>query len=327
MENKLQNWLAPESSIIPDFIICGAMKAGTTTLHHILNHHPHVFIPQGEIHFFDIDNILQHPDFSFFCNGEWVDQNIDENPSGFWNWYNAFFKNAARGQLIGEDSTTYIASERAAQRIALQEKQVKIVVSLRHPTARAYSQYWHYVVSGRTTYSFEDTIRYAPWSILQRSLYCEQLSNFLKYIPRHRIKIVIFEEFLMDKEKVIADLCDFLEIDFNLMPQNSLNLRANKTMVPKHNTLQLFKNRIFREIAGRIYATHLPKKPVKNNKSKYDVVMKQIEKLHRKMNPLTDKGPPKMNPSTKKFLDGFFKEELRVLNGIAGKEVLSFWNL
>lgn len=55
----------------PDFIIVGAMKCGTTSLHKILSSHPEIFIPEREIHFFDIDDISQHPDFFIFSNGNW----------------------------------------------------------------------------------------------------------------------------------------------------------------------------------------------------------------------------------------------------------------
>lgn len=63
-------WKYPPGMTLPDFIICGAMKSGTTTVHGILNRHPQIFIPDPEIHFFDIDDVLQHPDY--FCfQGEW----------------------------------------------------------------------------------------------------------------------------------------------------------------------------------------------------------------------------------------------------------------
>ena len=51
---------------LPDFIIAGATKSATTTLHTILNKHPDVFIPNGELHFFDMDDIFEHPDFNEF---------------------------------------------------------------------------------------------------------------------------------------------------------------------------------------------------------------------------------------------------------------------
>ena len=69
MEN---NWIAPGNAFLPDFIIAGAMKSGTTTLHNILNEHPDVFIPDSEIHFFDMDDVIEHPEFNYFINGKCI---------------------------------------------------------------------------------------------------------------------------------------------------------------------------------------------------------------------------------------------------------------
>ena len=49
----------------PDFVIAGAMKCGTTTLHQMLAQHPDVFMADDELFYFDMDDIAQHPDFLF----------------------------------------------------------------------------------------------------------------------------------------------------------------------------------------------------------------------------------------------------------------------
>ena len=85
-------WKATNHKLLPDFIIGGAMKSGTSTLHTILSHHPDIFIPSDEIHFFDIDNILQHPDFNFYENGKWVYQSMEKNPEKMWKWYHNKFE-------------------------------------------------------------------------------------------------------------------------------------------------------------------------------------------------------------------------------------------
>lgn len=59
------NWISKEPSLLPDFIIVRAMKSGTTTFHDMLNTHPDVFIPKGELHFFDHDDFIEHPDFKY----------------------------------------------------------------------------------------------------------------------------------------------------------------------------------------------------------------------------------------------------------------------
>ena len=97
----------------PDFIIAGAMKAGTTSMRHILNGHDNIFIPQREIYFFDMDDGQQHPDFFMDDRGEWAFPDYEHHYKDYLDWYCRFFQNASDEQVIGEDSTTYMASNKA----------------------------------------------------------------------------------------------------------------------------------------------------------------------------------------------------------------------
>ena len=321
--NKLTNfWKLPEYSNKPNFIICGAMKSGTTTLHAILNQHPDVFIPQKEIHYFDMDNIVQHPDFNTFEDGKWHYNDISNMPEKYWHWYSSQFDQANEGQLLGEDSTTYLASPLAAERISLQSVQPKIIIMLRNPTSRAYSQYWHLLRSGRATYSFEDTIKYNPHSVLDRSMYLSQLKHYYQYFPKHQIKIVIFEDFLSEKLKHMTDICSFLEIDIKTLPESVFLVHKNQSRIPKYPYLQLLKNRFFRAGGNNNYNDHF----FHNTTSKKPITfIRLIEYMHRKINPLIAVKAPKIELSTKLFLDDYFKRELAGINELLEKDVLSLW--
>ena len=313
------NWIAPQNVCLPDFIMCGAMKSGTSTLHYILNQHPNVFIPKREIGFFDIDNIFEHPDYSHFDGNNWITHDIDSNPEKFWDWYSSHFNNAKPTDIIGEDSTTYFSSKIAAKRLSLQSKDIKLIVLLRQPTIRAYSQFWHLVRTGRAKYDFERTILHNPWSVLYRSLYLEHLNVLFKHINKENIKVVIFEEFIKDKQNVLKDLCSFINVDYDLLPTSSLNAHVNKTRIPKFPSLQILKNRIFPELSKKVN-TQLP----------YDISHKTmsyslIKFLHKKVNPHIETKLPSINPSTKVFLDNFFSKELDGLNEVMHKDVLSLW--
>lgn len=317
------NWIAPENVAVPHFIICGAMKSGTTTLHYILNQHPDVFIPKGEVHFFDIDNLFAHNDFDFYSDGKWFSQNMDDDRIAFWNWYASRFKGKKDHQVTGEDSTTYMASEIAAQRISMQQKKTKIIIMLRHPADRAYSQYWHMLITGRATYNFEDTILYNPYSILDRSLYYEQLKKFLSYFSSDQVKIIIFEAFLANKERVLKELCEFIGVNFSLLPVEALKAHVNAARIPKFPSLQILKNRLLPQLGNKHYASQLPNTP--SIKKKDNLAITFIHKIHRAINPLIEKKPPEMKKSTRQFLDNYFKRELEGLNELIDKDVLSLW--
>src|SRR5690554_4926323 len=121
MKDKQQNyWVSSQPEKLPDFIIGGAMKSGTSTLHSILDRHPDVNLAHNELGFFDVDGIMEHPDFNFFDERSkiWVSQSMLENPEILWNWYYSNFDPLRNDNIIiGEDSTTYLTSSIAAKRI------------------------------------------------------------------------------------------------------------------------------------------------------------------------------------------------------------------
>lgn len=318
------NWTAPAGTRLPDFIVCGAMKSGTTTLHRALEQHPKVFFAEDEIHFFDIDDLLEHPNFSWFKRGQWFTQRIEQDPHAAWQWYSSHFQDAGEGQLKGEDSTVYLASRRAAGRIALQEKPIKLIAMLRNPVDRAYSHYWHLVRSGRATYSFEDTLRYEPYTILNRSLYVEQLERLLAAVGRERVMIVVFENLIADRATVLNEVCDFLGIEFSQLPHESWRTHMNKTRIPRFARLQQRYNAIFRKTASERYIGYLPFHR-SHRHSALSVLRRAVKKAYKLVNPSVVKKPPAMNPSTREHLELFFRKELRGLNELVGEDVLSLW--
>lgn len=317
-------WRAPQDITLPDFIISGAMKSGTTTLHAILDQHPNVFIPNEELHFFDMDNIVQHPEFNAFEQGQWHTHNIFNSPNQYWQWYSDKFSAAHNSQLKGEDSTTYIASQSALQRIALQSKKTKLIIMLRHPTARAYSHYWHMVKAGRAMFSFENTLKYLPHSLLDRSAYLRQLKVVFNHMPREQVKVILFEDFISNKAESLKEVCDFLELDFNKLPKEALHLHENKARIPRFVTLHLLKARLFRNKGNDQYLNHFLNIGTKLNNKK-NLITRAFDFTYRLINPLVVKKPEKINENTKQFLDDYFYKELQGIDELLSKNVLSKW--
>ncbi|MEM5564591.1 sulfotransferase [Psychroserpens sp. AS72] len=319
----MNNWIAPKTDLLPDFIIGGAMKSGTSTIHNILEKHPKVFIPKKEIGFFDIDNILEHSDFNFFADNKWVSQSMEKDPEKMWSWYQEKFK-GNESCLMGEDSTTYLASKIAAKRISLQKKDIKLIFVLRQPSLRAYSNYYHLLRTGRATHSFEDTLRFNPFTVINRSLYKEQIESYYKFIPKSRIKVVLFEDLIENQEAVIKELCQFLNLNFDELPADSLNIHSNKASVPKSITRQFQKNALLRSLANAKYANDLPFKSLTEIKQR-PFIIKAINKVYGKINPKLAIKPPEILPETKTFLDAYFYNQLLGLDELIDQEVMSKW--
>lgn len=319
-------WKSKYPECLPDFIIGGAMKSGTTSLHAILQAHPDVSIAQEELGFFDMDDMLQHPDFNFYNaeKGVWTSQSMSQHPELLWDWYYSNFKALkTNSKLVGEDSTSYLSSDNAAKRIGIQDKPIKLIFILRHPTKRTVSNYLHKLKSGRALYSLEDTLRYDPYSIIERSLYHKHLTRFYNHIPKERIKIVLFEEFLQDKEACIKDVCEFLNIEFDKLDKAEFNTHSNKTKVPKYIGLQIFRNRLLKNTRNYRYAGFLPIQPASQKRLPWRY--KFIDRLHRTLNPHKTDFNFTASPETVRFLDDFFKSELRDIDTLTKKDIYAKW--
>jgi len=321
----LQNWKAPMDAIVPDFIIGGAMKSGTSTLHAMLVQHPEVFIPEEEIGFFDIDNIIEHYDFNFYDKKtkRWTSQDMVKNPDLLWNWYSSKFK-GGKVKMLGEDSTSYLTSKFAAERISLQEKPIRLIFMLRQPSQRAYSNYFHLVRSGIAAHSFEDVLQFHPNLVLRRSLYKDQLESYYKQIPKENIKVVVFEDLIENPRAVMNDVCSFLNLDFNAFDPSVFNIHSNRGKLPWSIRIHLLKNLFFRRYGNSFYLKTLPNK-APGNAIKRTFIHKVANRIHGILNPLKDRKTPKMNPGTQEFLDNYFKKELAGLDELVGAEVLSKW--
>lgn len=320
----MNNWITSNTDLLPDFIIGGAMKCGTSTLHQMLNSHPKIFIPKGEIGFFDIDNILNHSDYIHFRNNKWTYQSMNLSPNSMWDWYHSKFK-GKDSFLLGEDSTTYLSSEIAAKRISLQKKKIKLIFLIRQPSLRSYSHYIHNVRKGRSKYSFEDTIRYEPFKVINRSLYKTQIKNYLEYFPKNRIKIILFEDFIREPESYLREVCDFLEIDYAEFPEDVTKMYSNKGSAPLSINLQLRKNRLLKNLGNMNYSDQLPFKFSSKGLKWTKLINKAADRTLLKMGEITSSNYPKINKETKIFLDEYFYRELQGIDELLDQDVLSKW--
>ncbi|MDP6935300.1 MAG: sulfotransferase, partial [Myxococcota bacterium] len=211
------------TSSLPDFLLVGAMRAGTTSLHHILASRPDVFVPPAELFFFDSDDFEEHAESSRSPEGGWVYRDFESELEEALPRYRDHFAGAAPGQLVGEDSTTYLTSEGAPARIARMLPEVRILAILRDPVQRTWSHYWHLVSSGRSVLGFEDALLSQRGTLLKRSIYAPGIQRYLSLFPREQVKVVFFEELVGQTQQTVDRVCDFLGleggIDLSSLPQ------------------------------------------------------------------------------------------------------------
>jgi hypothetical protein len=313
---------------LPDFIIVGAMKAGTTSLHYILNHHDNVFIPRREIYFFDIDDVQQHPDFFPDNRGKWTFHDYEYYCKDYLDWYSRFFQDAVDGQVIGEDSTTYIVSSKAPPRIARLLPNVKLIFMLRDPVSRAYSHYWHLVASGRAIYDFEGTLRHTPGTILQRGYYKEQIERFNQYFPENQLKFIIFEQFTKNIQSSVDDVCEFLGLS-GTVDTGAVDTHRNIGKAPRSLRLRLRANRINRKAAARMYQGYLPTPGIKEQDSprfgRFTDYLSPTIALSKMVNRSPKPKYPPMASGVREFLERLYAKENTGLGDLIGIDIESYW--
>ena len=137
---------------LPNFLIVGAAKSGTSSLHNYLNQHPDIFMPTFN------KNGVNVKEPQFFVK----EKVMDRIHSGVWDWENYIdlFKQAESHQAIGEASVFYLYYyEEAIKNIKRYlNNEIKIIIILRNPIDRAFSAYTHVSRSVKENLSFEEAI-------------------------------------------------------------------------------------------------------------------------------------------------------------------------
>ncbi len=221
----------------PDFFIVGAPKSGTTALYHILGQHPALFLPTKKepLYFCGYKRNFQGP------GAEWQNANLVTDQAD----YVDLFKQAPPGAMTGEASTDYLACPKAALRIKAWNRDAKIIIVLRNPIDRAYSEHMHLVRDLRETESFIEALRLEPQRIdtgyiplfwhLRRSLYYMQARRYIETFGRDNVRIFLYDELQTAPDKVISSILSFLGQD-NIKLDTSQNI--NRSGLPTSIWLQ-----------------------------------------------------------------------------------------
>lgn len=229
----------------PDFIIAGSAKCGTTTLWRWLSSHTDVFMPSvKEPSFFAFEGCNPRPRSGRF-DPDYVNRITTE-----WSEYTALFE-PSRERCLGEASPVYMSAAAAPGRIAARLPRVRVIIILRNPVERAFSQFMHHVRDGlEPEHDFGRALDLEHrrlsdgwwWGFGYRTsgYYFAQISRFLNCFPREQLLILTSEELATAPEPTYQRICGFLEISSAHAPD--LTERANKAsflpMVPRSGFLQ-----------------------------------------------------------------------------------------
>lgn len=223
---------------MPNFLIIGAAKSGTTSVYNYLRQHPQVYMsPLKETNFFAYEG--QELDFRWWGKAPTsVLNSITDIDS-----YRAQFREVSQEIAIGEASPLYLYHPTAPVRIKNYLPNVKLIAFLRHPAERAFSHFRHLIRENREpTSSFsqaleQETLRMRAnwnWDYFYRDLgfYYAQLQRYYDIFDRDQIKIFLFSELKSDPRKVIEQIFRFLGVDHTFVPD--VSTKHNISGIPKN---------------------------------------------------------------------------------------------
>ena len=232
---------------MPNFLIIGATKSGTTSIYRYLQQHPQIFLPPNvkETNFFAYEN--QPVAFKYWGPPPITTMNaIRDLPT-----YQALFASpeAQQATAVGEVSPYYLYNQQAPQRIHHYMPRAKLIAILRHPADRAYSNYLHLIRDGREPYqNFAQALAAEPqrmaegwaWDYFYRDMgyYARQLRRYYELFTAVQIHIFTFEAFTKQPTTILQDMFRFLGVDDTFRPDTSF--RDNVSGYPKSRTLQRF---------------------------------------------------------------------------------------
>ncbi|MBF0282124.1 MAG: sulfotransferase [Zetaproteobacteria bacterium] len=304
----------------PDFFLVGAMKTGTTSIYNVLKKHPCVFcspIKEPNYYCTDISELVKEK------GGQW---NITPIQSQYdllnairrgsicehivnKDVYLSLFENARNDQFAGEFSVAYMRSASSASEISKDCPNARIIMVLRNPIDRAFSDFSMALMLGLESCDFSEMVTEnlslpEPSRYLSDGLYYEQVKRYLDVFPREQVLILLQEELRQDFSKSIAKVLQHIgavPVDGDV--QNPKSFEGKAARFPVINRL------MYKSGLKRIISAALPKSLVFYGKS-----------LFYKKKPQNDC----ISESDRILLSSFYKKDLNQLCDLIDRD-LSYW--
>ena len=221
-------------TVLPTFVVIGAAKAGTTSIHEYLSEHPQVFMPSIKPQFLAYDG----------------PGSVGDYPVRDFAHYESLFTDTQGYAAIGDVSEACLNSTGAAGRIATTIPDARIIVVLRNPVERAFSGYMMQLRTGKQQVEAATAFR-EDANFVQGGFYFERLTRYFDRFPRERIQVHLFDDFSADTLGVMRQMFRFVGVDDTFRP--GVEVRHNAGYSPRSKALSVFvARRDVRQVARRI---------------------------------------------------------------------------
>ena len=311
---------------LPDFFVIGVVKGGTTSLYTYLDQHPEIFVPRIKEtnHFAAAD--IQH---QYFLPTYAKDVDIDLNryfKKGMpevihiahvdsTEHYRQLFDIEHNAKRIGDVSNSYMICPSSAEAIHSHDPESRIIVVLRNPISRAWSQYLMNIREAKVECNglieeFEHDRKrpHTGWGVSHQYLelghYAEQLNRYYELFPKDQVHVVLYEDYRKDPEGVLKRICHFLQVDGDF--SFDFSEQRNRASRPRSEGLNraLVNTGILQTVKG--------------------IVPRSLREKGKKLL-YTEKGLPEMTEPERDYLIGYYQEEVDALEKLLGRQVKDLW--
>jgi hypothetical protein len=280
---------------LPNFLLIGAAKSGTSSVFAYLGQHPEVFIsPAKEPNYFALAG-------QQVCYAGPGDSIVNQTSITRRDAYEALFRSARQGMAVGEASTLYLYMPTAAEAIRREVPDARLLAILRDPAERAYSSYLHMRRDGREPLdSFEAALDAEEarvranwehlWHYSRLGFYHAQLRRYYDRFPRAQIRVWLYEELEREPERVLCEVFTFLGVDPTFVPDMSVKhkvagtprSRALHAVLTRPNPAKTLAKRLLpSHIRGRLYGSLMQKNIVSQRERLRPEVRLRLQHLYR----------------------------------------------
>jgi hypothetical protein len=290
--------------MLPNFIVIGAAKAGTTALYWYLAEHPAVFMsPVKETNYFA---------YGLDAGGRLVygDPDVHRFPVKSLGDYEQLFADVGGAVAVGEASPIYLECPQAANRIRERLPGARIICSLRQPVERAYSDYLMYLRRrGRRFDPVRELNATAGWARpdsrwMQVSRYAQQLERYFEAFPREQIHVLLIDDFKPSPLGAVQDVYRFVNVDPTFAPD--FDTPHAPGGMPASTMLEGFFT------SGAIVSAVKPWVPVR------------AANWIRRLRTRNMRKPPVLPPSLKQELTAHFRDDIARTSQLIGRS-LEHW--
>jgi len=278
---------------LPNFLIIGTMKGGTTSLYHYLRDHPQVFMPS-----------YKAPEF-FVEKSNWH-RGVE--------WYRRQFEGAGDALAVGEASVAYTKYPRVSgvpEKIAVHLPKARFVYVVRDPIARIRSHYQTKVAEGAENTSLEEVVFTKPWYV-DYCRYALQIDQYLEHFDRDQLLVIKSEDLRDRRQGTVKRVYDFLGVDPDFLPPGiereyyQTRDRAARSPIPLRLRMALKK--------------HFP--ATKRFKELENNVLGKVKALRRRVSQGTQGGPkaPVVSDAVRRHVEDELRDDVRRLRGYLGPD-------